>query len=157
MGKGKKMKIVILFLQWSKCIPINLKRTPRTFNGTRIFTFPTAAKCEKITIFDQNSHLEFKHDQGSIDHVKFLINCYNNSFSVTVNAFWPWQKQNSDFWFWPFPPWGYIAGLRWWWGLKTHLKFFLMGILFKRGQVEHILTMANLKLKPSLFMPCPKK
>ena len=29
--------------------------------------------------------------------------------------------------------------------------------MFKRGQVEHILTMANLKLKPSLFTPRPKK
>ena len=28
-------------------------------------------------------------------------------------------------------------------------------ILFKRGQVEQDLTMANLKSKPSVFMPCP--
>ena len=27
--------------------------------------------------------------------------------------------------------------------------------MFKRGQVEHILTMANLKLKPSLFYLLP--
>ena len=32
-GKGQKMKVWILFLQWSKCIPINLKRTPKIFNG----------------------------------------------------------------------------------------------------------------------------
>ena len=29
------------------------------------------------------------------------------------------------------------------------------GHLFKRGQVEHVLTMVNLKLKPSLFPPRP--
>ena len=32
-------------------------------------------------------------------------------------------------------------------------KIFQSAYLFKRGQVENILTMANLKLKPSLFMP----
>ena len=31
--KAKKLKIWILFLQWSKCIPINLKGTPKTLNG----------------------------------------------------------------------------------------------------------------------------
>ena len=35
------------------------------------------------------------------------------------------------------------------------LKFFERAYLFKRGQVEHVLTMANFKLKPSLFTPCP--
>ena len=34
-------------------------------------------------------------------------------------------------------------------------NFFKGHYLFKRGQMEHILTMANLKLKPSQFMPCP--
>ena len=34
IGKGEKMKVLVLFLQWSKCIPNNLKGTPRTFNGT---------------------------------------------------------------------------------------------------------------------------
>ena len=33
--------------------------------------------------------------------------------------------------------------------------FFLKGIMSKRGQGEHVLTMANLKLKPSLFIPPP--
>ena len=32
-GKGKEMKILILFFQWSKCIPSNLKGTPMAFNG----------------------------------------------------------------------------------------------------------------------------
>ena len=35
-------------------------------------------------------------------------------------------------------------------------NFFKVHIyLFKRGQVEHILTMANLELNPSPFMPHP--
>ena len=37
----------------------------------------------------------------------------------------------------------------------THFNFFLKAYLFKRGQIEHVLTMANLKLEPSLFMPHP--
>ena len=41
-------------------------------------------------------------------------------------------------------------------GSEDQLQFFLKGyiILFWRGQVEHVLTMVNLKLKPSLFTPC---
>ena len=48
-----------------------------------------------------------------------------------------------------------IGGVRWRRGLKTHFKIFLKGISVQEGQVEHVLTMANLKLKPSLFMPRP--
>ena len=36
-------------------------------------------------------------------------------------------------------------------GVWRHTKVFLRTYLFKRGQVEHVLTMANLKLKPSLY------
>ena len=32
---------------------------------------------------------------------------------------------------------------------------FFKGYLFRRGQVEHVLIMASLKLKPSLFTPLP--
>ena len=28
---------------------------------------------------------------------------------------------------------GYIGGLRWWWGLKTHFKIFLKGIFVQEG------------------------
>ena len=57
--KGQKLKIWILFLQWSKCIPINLKGTLRTCNGKfEGFRYPTAAKCEEITIFDQKQPFE---------------------------------------------------------------------------------------------------
>ena len=40
-------------------------------------------------------------------------------------------------------------------GSEDPLQISFKGHLFKRGQVEHVLTMANLKLKPSLFMPRP--
>ena len=62
-----------------------------------------------------------------------------------MNSFWPWQKQNSDFQCFAFP---YEVTL----GSKDPLPF-LRAYLFKRGQVEHALTMTNLKLKPSLFTP----
>ena len=35
---------------------------------------------------------------------------------------------------------------------KSENSSFFRAYLFKRGQVEHLLTMANLKLKPSLFI-----
>ena len=40
-------------------------------------------------------------------------------------------------------------------GSEDLLQIFERAYLFKRGQVEHVWTMANVKLKPSLFMPCP--
>ena len=40
-------------------------------------------------------------------------------------------------------------------GSEDQLQNLLKGIFVQGGQVEHILTMANLKLKPSLFMPRP--
>ena len=42
-----------------------------------------------------------------LDNVHFLFKHYNNSFLVTVNAFLPWPKQNSDFQFLSFSI-GYI-------------------------------------------------
>ena len=39
--------------------------------------------------------------------------------------------------------------------VKTNFKFFWMTSLFRRGQVEHVLTMENFKLNPSLFTPHP--
>ena len=67
------------------------------------FMYSIAAKCEEITIFDQNSPLRLNTTTGPVDHVQFLFKCYSESFLVAVNAIWPWQKQNSDFQFWPFP------------------------------------------------------
>ena len=70
---------------------------------------------------------------GSVDHVQILFKRYNNSFYVPVNAFWPWQKQYSNFQFLTFPI-GYTGGLRWLWGLKTQLQnFFLKGIFVQEG------------------------
>ena len=40
-------------------------------------------------------------------------------------------------------------------GSEDQLQFFLKGIFVQEGQVEHVLTMANLKLKLSLFTPHP--
>ena len=40
-------------------------------------------------------------------------------------------------------------------GSEDTLKIFKRAYLFKRGQAEHVLTMANSKLKPSLFTPRP--
>ena len=45
------------------------------------FTYPTAAKCEEITIFYQKQPFEtYNATMGSVDHVQFLFKCYNNSF-----------------------------------------------------------------------------
>ena len=49
-----------------------------------------------------------------------------------MDAFWPWQKQNSDFQYLAIPV-GYVGGLRWWWGLKTNFKIFLKGIFVQEG------------------------
>ena len=69
---------------------------------------------------------------GSVDHVQLLFKRYNNSFYVAVNAFWPWQKQNSEFQFLAFPI-GYVGVLRWRWGLKTNFKIFSKGIFVQEG------------------------
>ena len=51
--------------------------------------------------------------QGNVRNTLFhfcqlwAVKCYNNSFSVVMNAFWPWQKQNLDFQFLAFPM-GYV-------------------------------------------------
>ena len=60
-----------------------------------------------------------------------------------MNAFWPWQKQISDFQCLAFPV-GYGEGLRWQWGLKTTSDFFKgifvqeesSGTRFDHGQFE---------------------
>ena len=52
------------------------------------FTYPTAAKCDEITILDQKQPFEtLKATMGSIDYVQFLFERYNTSFKVAVNAF----------------------------------------------------------------------
>ena len=45
------------------------------------FRYPTAVKCEEITIFDQKQPFEtWNEPMGSVDHVQFLFKRYNNSF-----------------------------------------------------------------------------
>ena len=62
----EKVKILNLFLQWPKCIPINLKGTPKTSNGNfKGFTYPTAAKFEDIAIFKPKTAIQdLKRDHG---------------------------------------------------------------------------------------------
>ena len=44
-------------------------------------TYPTAAKCEEITIFDQKQPFQTQNATvGSVDHVQFLFKPYKNSF-----------------------------------------------------------------------------
>ena len=66
-GKDKKLKIWILFLQRSKCIPIDLEGTLETFD------------CEEITTFDQKLPFEAESvTMGSVDHIQFFFKCYNS-------------------------------------------------------------------------------
>ena len=95
---------------------------------------------------------DLKRDHGSI-YVQFCFDVIIIPFRLLWMHFEHGKKQNSDFPFLAFPL-GYIGGLRWRWGLKTHFKY-LRAYLFKRGQVKYVLTMANLKLKSSLFTPRP--
>ena len=45
------------------------------------FTYPTGAKCEEITIFDQKQPFAtLNPTMGSVDHVQVLFKFYNNSF-----------------------------------------------------------------------------
>ena len=62
--------------------------------------------------------MTFNATMRSVDYIKFVFKCYNNSLNA-VNAFWPWQKQNSDFQFLAFP--------------KTNFKNFLKGIFVQEG------------------------
>ena len=52
----------------------------------------------------------------------------------------------SFFFFFAFPL-GYIGGLKLRWCLETHFKKIQRECLFKRGQVQHILTMAKFEIK----------
>ena len=58
-GKDKYWKNWILFLQWSKCIPINLKGKLKTFNGQfEGFYITHSSQMWKITILDQKQPFE---------------------------------------------------------------------------------------------------
>ena len=84
---------------------------------------------------------------GSADHVNFLLNGIIIKFKLLWIHCDQGKKRNSDFQMLAFP-----IGHRDW---KPTSKIFERVYLFKRGPVEHILTMANLELKPSPFMPRP--
>ena len=81
---------------------------------------------------------------------------YDSFYKVTVNVFWPWQKQIFRYSIFGLSHWFYRgSGVTV--GSENLLQIFFKGhmILFKRGQGEHVLTMANLELKLSLFAHCP--
>ena len=84
---------------------------------------------------------------GSEDCVRYLFKQYNNSIKVTVNT----KFKFSNFGLSHRTHRGSEVTM----GPEDPLQFFERAYLFKRGKVEHILTMANLKLNPTPFMPRP--
>ena len=119
--KGKNLKFEFYSCSGQNVFQLTQKEHQRhLMENLKGFRYSTAAKCEEITIFDQKTAIwDLKCDKGSVNPIQFLFKRYNNS---AVNAFWPWQKQDSDFQFSAFPI-GCVGGLRWRWGLKTP-KFF---------------------------------
>ena len=105
----------------------NLKETLKTFNRKfEGFYVPHSSQMwRNYHFWPKTAIWDLKRVMGSVDHIQFLFKRYNNSFKVAVNAFWPWQKQNSDFQFLIFPK-SYVAigSLSWRWGLKTNFKIF---------------------------------
>ena len=95
-GKGKKIENLLFILQWSTCIPINLKGTRRAFNGTfEEFYLPHSSQMwKKLPFLTKAAIWDLKHEHRV--QITFNSCLNNNSFHATVNAFWPWQKQNSD-------------------------------------------------------------
>ena len=117
LWKRQKLKIWILFLQWSKCIPINLKGTLKTFNG----------KFEGVYI-PCSSQMWRNYHFWPKTAIWCILTMAKTKFKFSIFAFSI----------------GYIRGLRWQWGLKTNFKFFLKGIFvqgssgtrFNHGQFE---------------------
>ena len=66
-------------MQWSKCIPSNLKEHQRHLMGNlKDFTYPTAAKCEKkrekIPFLTKKQPFETKNaTMGSEDHIQIFV------------------------------------------------------------------------------------
>ena len=104
------MKIWILFLQWSKCIPVNLRGTLETFDGKFDgFHVPHSSKMWRNKHFwPKTATWDLQWDHGVCRSHPILFKRYNISFKFDVNAFWPWQEQNSDFQFLTFPI-GYVG------------------------------------------------
>ena len=120
------MKIWILFLHWSKCIPINLKRTPKTFNGKfeglyapHNITFFLYIPMWKNYHFRPKSAIKQGHGSVGLDMSKHLI-----PFRLLWMHFDHDEDKIQIFNFWPFPK-AIIGGLRWRWSRDVTLRLVL--------------------------------
>ena len=102
----------------------------------------------QMAVFGTNGNFFIWLLWGTLNPSNFPLNVLNVPFRLTGIHFDHYKNKIQFFNFVPFP--SQVT-----WGLKTHFKSFEREYLFKRGQVEHVLTMAILKLKPSLFSPRP--
>ena len=142
-GKGQKFEIWILFLPWSLKQKLDVIYWPYgrvlslkwlflVRNGN-FFTFGCCGVRKTLQIFLNVLSVPFRLIGIHFDHYKIKILIVNfclfhrlyRGSEVTVGS------------------------------EDTFQFFFKEENLFKRGQVEHVLTMANLKIKPSLSTPRP--
>ena len=80
LWKRQKLKFWILFLQWWKYIPINLKGTLKTFNEKcEGFYVPHSSQMWRNCHFWPKTAI-WDCKCATVDHVQFLFKCYNNSF-----------------------------------------------------------------------------
>ena len=150
-------------MQRSKCIPINLKGTPMTFNWTfEGFYAPTAANVKRICHFLTKTAIwDLKHDHRKNRVYKsrpiLVLNVIIISFRLLWMHFDHGKNKIQTFNLWPLPEakwWVWGDGTVWRPNSKTFRELSRV-YLFKRSHVEHVLTKANLKLQPSLFTPRP--
>ena len=107
------MKILIMYRLWSKCVPMNLKRIPITFEiklthnfGPLSITFSLrrlfSAKMAIFCVFGRIEYQEPKQFQSKWPRWFFLVHW---------STFLSQSKQNSKFLFFAFlqvPIWGYV-------------------------------------------------
>ena len=104
LQKNPKMKILIMYRLWSKCVPMSLKRTNMTFQiklthnfGPLSITFSPkclfSAKMAIFCVFDRIGYRKPKQFQSNWIRWFFLVNWY---------TFLPQSKQNSKFEFFAF-------------------------------------------------------
>ena len=93
-----------MYRLWSKCVPMNLKRTPMTFKIKLIHNFgplsitfslrrPFSAKMARFCVFGRVENREPKQFQSKWPSWFFLVH---------LNTFLPQSKQNSNFSFFAF-------------------------------------------------------
>ena len=59
--KTKKMKILIMYRLWSKCVPMNLKRTPMTFKIKLTHNFGPLSCLASLLASDTYFHLKWPY------------------------------------------------------------------------------------------------